>query len=62
MRNTTNTNSRLSSLLHECGLENRLYADDRKIDMFDDIDYTEVRKRMKPNIQRSFDYLKKICE
>lgn len=62
LKKTTNTNSRLSSLLHECGLENRLYADDRKIDMFDDIDYTEVRERMKPNIQRSFDYLKKICE
>ena len=60
--NTTNTNSRLSSLLHECGLENRLYTDDNEISMFDDIDYTEVRKRMEPNIERSIDYLRRICE
>ena len=62
MKNATNTNSRLNSLLHECGLENRLYGGNNEPPMFDQIDYTSVKKRMKSNIDHSVEYLKQICE
>ena len=62
MKNAMNTNSRLSSLLHECGLENRLYEANSETTMFDTIDYMRVKNRMKSNIDFSINYLQKICE
>ena len=62
MKNAVNTNSRLSSLLHECGLENRLYENNNPVHIFDPIDYTIVKGKMEFRIKESVDYLKQICE
>lgn len=62
MKNAMNTNSRLNSLLHECGLENRLFESNSEPAMFDNIDYTRVKEKMKANIEHSINYLKQICE